>query len=129
MIEINNLTTEKIDEDFVRKVSDLVLIKEGIDGKKEMSIAFVSQERMQELNKKYRGKDATTDVLSFPDTEIIICPKELQTNSKRFGVSFEQELARIVIHGILHLLGYNHNQMQEHEVYYSRSIRYRDNRD
>ncbi len=113
MIEINNLTEINIDEDFVKKVSNFVLVEEGIGDKKEISIAFVSQERIQELNKKYRKKNEITDVLSFPDTEIIICPKELQANSKKAGISFEQELKHIVIHGILHLLGYEHSQMQE----------------
>jgi len=112
MIEINNLTTNPIDEEFLKQVAKKVL--EG-ENKKEsdLSIALVGQGRMRTLNKKYRGKNRVTDVLAFPSqglAEIIICLREVKKNAKRFNSTFEKELATCLIHGILHLLGYNYEK-------------------
>ena len=112
MIEINNLTTAVVDEDFLKKVAEIVL--EGEKTKEvELSIALVGQGRIRELNKRYRGKNRATDVLAFPNNEfglgeIAICLREVKKNAKRFGSVFEKELVRVLIHGILHLLGYDH---------------------
>lgn len=147
MIEINNLTTNPVDEDFLKKNAKIVLDEER---KKEadLSIAFVGQGRMREINKKYRGKNRVTDVLSFPESkvllqkfkvgpsqkvqglgEIIICLREVKKNAKKFNSSFEKELNRVLIHGILHLLGYDHEkgeekakEMEEKERYYLSKI-------
>jgi len=147
MIEINNLTTNPVDEDFLKKNAKIVLYEEG---KKEanLSIAFVGQGRMREINKRYRGKNRVTDVLSFPESkvllqkfkvgpaqktqglgEIIICLREVKKNAKKFNSSFEKELNRVLIHGILHLLGYDHEkgeeearEMEEKERYYLSKI-------
>lgn len=143
MIEINNLTTNPVDEKFLKKVAEIVLKGEK---KKEadLSIAFVGQGRMRELNKKYRRKNRVTDVLAFPESklalekfkvgptqkieglgEIVICLREVKKNAKRFNSIFEKELARVLIHGILHLLGYDHEKdedeakkMEEKQQYY-----------
>ena len=114
MIEINNLTTNPIDEEFLKKIAQKVLV--GEKAKEELSIALVGQGRMRALNKKYRGKNRVTDVLAFPNDglgEIVICLREVKKNAKRFGSTFEKELARVLIHGILHLLGYNHEVSEE----------------
>jgi len=119
MVEINNLTTVSIDEEFLKKVAEKVL--EGEKAKGELSIALVGQGRIRELNKKYRGKNRVTDVLAFPSNglgEIVICLREVKKNAKRFGSSFEKELATCLIHGILHLLGYDHEKMEEKQKYY-----------
>lgn len=150
MIEINNLTTGFVDEVFLKKVARKVLEGESASWRKkelELSIAFVGQERMRELNKKYRGKNRTTDVLSFTWTrdseargekrsqtsattgnglgELVICAREVKKNAKRYNLSFEKELAKVLIHGILHLLGYEHekgktekDKMMRKEEYY-----------
>ncbi len=126
MIEINNLTVASVDYDFLRKIAKIVLNKEK--RKLDLSIALVGPARIKELNKKYRKKNKTTDVLSFSyDTfgEIVICLREVRQNAKKFGFSFEEELARVLIHGILHLLGYEHEKskkeaekMEKKENYY-----------
>ncbi len=116
MIGINNLTASEVDEKFLKRVAKKVLKeenKEGID----LSIALVGQTRIRKLNKKYRGKNQATDVLSFGDglNEIIICLREVK----------EQELARVLIHGILHILGYKHSKkMRKKEEYYVQAIHY-----
>ncbi len=129
MIEINNLTAVRIDEEFLRKVCQKVL-KEEKRGKTNLSIALVGQSRVRELNKRYRGKNQVTDVLSFPDGEIglgeiVVCPSEVKRSARRFDLTFEKELARVLIHGILHLLGYGHEKsgaaakkMEEKQNYY-----------
>ena len=143
MIEINNLTTNPVDEEFLKGVAKRVL--EGEDrGESDLSIALVGQGRIRELNKKYRGKNRVTDILAFPESkvllekfkvgpiqkvqnlgEIIICFREVKKNAKKFQSTFEKELARVLIHGILHLLGYDHEkskekakEMEEKQEYY-----------
>lgn len=131
MIEVNNLTTSKIDEEFLKKVAQKVL--EGENKKNsDLSIALVGPGRIKELNKKYRKKNRVTDVLAFPESkvllekfkigpiqkisglgEIIICLREVKKNAERYGSVFEKELARVLIHGILHLLRYDHEKTKE----------------
>jgi len=131
MIEVNNLTTISLDEEFLKKIAQKVLEEEG---KKEadLSIALLGPGRMREINKRYRGKNRATDVLAFPETkilkeklkvgplkkiqglgEIVICLREVKKNAKRFGSNFEKELTRALIHGILHLLGYDHEKSEK----------------
>jgi len=127
MIEINNLTTVSADEEFLKKVVEKVLESENKN--KDLSIALVGQGRIRELNKKYRGKNRVTDVLAFGDNdglgEIVICLREVKKNAKRFDSNFETELAKVLIHGILHLLGQDHEKneiaakkMEEKQNYY-----------
>lgn len=78
-----------------------------------INIIFVKSEYIQELNMKYRGINAPTDVLSFEISkevkvgEIYISPEYVYTSFK--GDEFEHELLRLIIHGTLHILGYDHN--------------------
>ena len=146
MIEINNLTTSLVDKAFLKKVAKIVLEGEGLSEEFNLSIALVGQGRIRELNQRYRKKNRVTDVLSFPESkillekfrigplqkaeglgEIVICLREVKKNAKRFKNTFEKELAKILIHGILHLLGYDHKkdnknkkakEMKEKEEYY-----------
>ena len=126
MIEINNLTTGFVDEEFLKGVAEKVLKGEN---RKEigLSIVFVGQGRMRKLNKKYRGKNKITDVLSFGDelNEIVVCLREVKKNAKRYNLTFKKELAKVLIHGILHLSGYEHekdkkeaDKMEKKQEYY-----------
>jgi len=127
MIEINNLTTTPIEEEILKKVAEKIL--EGENKRNtDLSIALVGPGRIRKLNKKYRGKNRMTDVLSFPDNglgEIVICLREVKKNAKKFESSFKKELSTCLIHGILHLLGYDHEKsveevkkMRDREEYY-----------
>lgn len=124
MIEVNNLTDFKIDENLLKKVSKTVLKKELV-GKNELSIALVNSDRIKEINYNYRKKEKATDVLSFDSVksipgilqeeflgEIIICPEEVRKNSEKAKVSFQKELIKVLIHGILHLLGFSHEDSE-----------------
>lgn len=119
-IEIRNLTRKKIDEKLLKKLAKKVLKEENV---KEgyLSIAFVGETRIRKINKQYRQQDKPTDVLSFEDDwgEIIICLEQVKKNGKKYQVTFKKELARVLIHGILHLLSYKHSKkMQEKEQEY-----------
>ena len=123
MIEINNLTGSKVDEKFLKKVAKKVLKSENIK-EIDLSIVFVGEARMRKLNKKYRGKNKVTDVLSFGQglNEIVVCLREIKKNAKIYDSTFKKELARVLIHAILHLLAYNHKEMQDKEEYYAKAI-------
>ena len=115
MIEINKLIPEKIDEEFFKKIAEGVLKEENKKG--DISVVFVCQRRMRELNKKYRKKDKATDVLSFnykdKETalgEVVICPEIVKKNAKKFNLDYNKELAKVLIHGILHISGYDHEK-------------------
>lgn len=85
-----------------------------------LSIVLLGSRKMKEINHRYRGKNYTTDVLSFPLSEkskiseelylgeIIICPEKAKAQSILYGVTLSEELQRLLVHGILHLLGYDH---------------------
>ena len=113
MIEVNNLTSKKIDLKRVKSIILETLLQEKADTNKDISVAFVDSDEIRELNKKYRNLDYPTDVLSFEGEdnilgEIIICEEEVGQN----GENFDDELKRVLIHGTLHLLGYDHEKDQ-----------------
>ncbi len=85
------------------------------------TVAFVSDRAMRELNRMWRGKRATTDVLSFPAEQaeferadglslgdIAISIEQAARQAKEHGLSFENEIAQLILHGLLHLSGYDH---------------------
>lgn len=119
MIEINNLTTNSVNQEFLREVAKKVLISENKE-KLELSIVLIGSAKIKELNRKYRRKNKITDVLSFlynGSGEIVICPQEVGEKA--------EDLAKVLIHGILHLLGYDHEgneagaeEMKKKEEYY-----------
>jgi probable rRNA maturation factor len=80
-----------------------------------LEINFISSENIHQLNKTHLNHDYTTDIITFDysddfvqlDGEIFISVDDAETNSKKFKVNLKEELARLVIHGILHLLGFD----------------------
>lgn len=90
-----------------------------------MSVHFIGDAKMRTLNRVHRGVDRPTDVLSFSVQEgehifdskewgdVFIAIPYIRRQAKRFGVSFEEELFRMLIHGILHLLGYDHERPKD----------------
>lgn len=94
----------------------------------ELGIQIITSERSRELNMKHLGKDKPTDVLSFPLDDItlakydilplgdiFICPDVVLAQAQENGIPIKEEMARLVIHGILHLLGYDHEKSAEDE--------------
>lgn len=121
MIEVNNLTKSSVDQEKLKRIVEGVLNKEK--NTKNLSIVLVGSARMKGLNKKWRKKNVPTDVLSFSSSkefpeelgEIVICPEVVKKNAKKYGVSFKKELVKVLIHGVLHLLGYNHEEEGKEE--------------
>ena len=82
-----------------------------------VSLAFVGARRMRSLNRAYFGKDRPTDVIAFsfggqgPSPvlgDVYVCPDVAERNARRFGVQPRQELLRLIVHGVLHVLGHDH---------------------
>lgn len=101
----------------------------------DISIILVTPEEMQTYNKQYRQKDKVTDILSFPFHElaagerivaktdddknlgdIILCPQFVHDDLERWGIDFEQRMKVLLVHGICHLLGYDHIEDADYEV-------------
>ena len=113
---------EGIDEADVTAAVERILSYLGEDG--DFSIHFVSDEEIRALNRSYREKDEATDILTFalsdgdafPEIEgeekelgdIFISLESMHRNAEAFSVSDDEELHRLLIHGVLHLLGYDH---------------------
>ncbi|MSU44877.1 rRNA maturation RNase YbeY [Candidatus Nomurabacteria bacterium] len=97
-------------------------LKNDILGKQySLSIAYVSEKKSREINKKYRNKDKATNVLSFAlredEGELVLCKsiikKEIKNQPKKFNQTFEELLGFLVIHGMLHLKGMRHSSTME----------------
>jgi probable rRNA maturation factor len=105
-LEINNLTKDRIDKKLLEKIAKKTL-KSLKTKLAEISLVFVSDIRMKSLNRKYRGRNRVTDVLAFDYGEIIICLPQAKKQAKKIGHSLKKELTILLIHGILHLAGYD----------------------
>lgn len=106
------------------KNEEIIEPKAGV----ELSLSFVSNDEIQELNREYRDKDAVTDVLSFPQYEskhdfpknslvclgdVVISSDKARSQAEEFGHSFERELLYLFVHSVFHLLGYDHMEEDE----------------
>ena len=82
-----------------------------------LSIAYVSEKKSREINKKYRNKDKPTNVLSFAlrknEGEIVLCKTVIKKEAKNFEKNFDEFLLFLVIHGMLHLKGLKHGKKME----------------
>ncbi|MCS7215556.1 MAG: rRNA maturation RNase YbeY [Thermodesulfovibrio sp.] len=108
---------------FLYKTRDKNLLKITVKNPiLSISVIFIGDKKMKELNFKYRGKKSTTDILSFPYLEnepsgnmflgeIIINPIKVLSQAKKYNETFWQELDRILAHGVLHLIGYDHENV------------------
>lgn len=135
--ETNQLSDEQMEE--IEKLLNFAAQKESVEENSEVSVTFVSNERIHEINREYRDKDAPTDVISFAMEEIgegeieligvelprvlgdiIISIPRAEEQAKEYGHSFIRELGFLSIHGFLHLLGYDHMEKEEEEKMFSR---------
>lgn len=115
--------TEEI-KNLIEKSIVAVLKVEGLDENVEVSVSFVGDEEIRDLNRDYRGVDKSTDVLSFPiDDEfiivsrilgdVIINTRRVMEQAEELGHSNERELSYLTVHSILHLLGYDHMEDED----------------
>ncbi|MCC6225528.1 MAG: rRNA maturation RNase YbeY [Microthrixaceae bacterium] len=117
----------RIEVDRWGKLVAAVLGAEGVEGPGEVSVMFVGRDAMAELNVLHMGADGPTDVLSFPlDAgdelgagderlvgDVVVCPAVAWLNAPDHAGSFEDELAVLLVHGCLHLVGYDHAEEGE----------------
>lgn len=123
---VTNLTSENVDEnlieDLIKLTSEKLEIKDSL-----VEIILTDDEKIHEINKIYRGVDNPTDVISFafqdtmdimPDNitnlgEIYISLDKVKAQAKEYGHSERRELGFLLVHGLLHLLGYDHMESEE----------------
>jgi len=114
MVEVVNRQRRlKLDTDAWSGFADKALNAIG-NGESSATIAFVSDTKIRELNRQFRGVDKATDVLSFPAGEsinlgdIAVSVDTAAVQAKENGLSFNDEIAQLILHGLLHLCGYDH---------------------
>lgn len=110
-----------LDEPHLAALARHVLEAEDVEDSAELSLLFVGADHIRRLNARYAGDDYATDVLAFPMSEdddddedplmvgdVVVCPEVARENSVKAGTTLERELQMLVVHGTLHLLGYDH---------------------
>ena len=121
MIELYNLQRKtKIDTDLLSEFAEVLAAKVSEATDKTFSVAIVPDRRMKELNFLFRGKDTTTDVLSFPHEpddfdpdksnlgDIVISAEQAARQAAENDLTLDGELKQLILHGLLHLCGYDH---------------------
>jgi len=134
-IEIANESGSPVDTESVLDVARFTLDEMGVNPLAELSVLFVDTEYMAELNHRWMGSEGPTDVLAFPmdelgadrgpggggtDTaepsllgDIVLCPAVAAAQAAQAGHSVDDELHLLTVHGVLHLLGYDHAEPEE----------------
>ena len=141
-MEINILIEEGIEveagADWLQGIMEKTLLAENVPSTIEISLVITGQEQIQALNRDYRGKDQPTDVLSFamqenkdgedqnafigpPDGllhlgEVIISYPQTMLQAAERGHSVKKEMAALIVHGVLHILGYDHEKVEMEPV-------------
>lgn len=134
--ETNETAAEQMEE--IEKILNYAANKLSIEDGSELSVTFVNNDRIQEINREYREKDAPTDVISFAMEElgegeieligtdmprvlgdIIISTERANEQAEEYGHSFMRELGFLAVHGFLHLLGYDHMTKEDEEEMFS----------
>ncbi|HYK71859.1 MAG TPA: rRNA maturation RNase YbeY [Pseudoneobacillus sp.] len=134
--ETNTLSNEEVEE--IGKILNFAAKKQNVEPESEISLTFVTNERIHEINLEYRQKDKETDVLSFAMEElgegeievvgtdqprilgdIIISIPKAKEQAEEYGHSFLRELGFLAVHGFLHLLGFDHETEEEEKVMFS----------
>lgn len=127
--------TQRVDLETLRRVIHKALTAEGVGGAVEISLVITDDDEVRELNATYRGVDEPTDVLSFPQAtpgqefgfvlppgqarhlgDVIISFPRAEEQADEYGHSLERELSYLTVHGVLHLLGYDHQEEAEKRV-------------
>ena len=136
-IEINNESGAEVGEQNLVELATHVLGEMGINPLAELSIVVVDERTMAELHEKWMGEPGPTDVLAFPmdelrpgggargdaDTaadpallgDVVLCPPVAVRQAEEAGHSAQDELELLCTHGILHLMGYDHAEPEEHK--------------
>ncbi len=126
---VTNLTNYQINEKDIINVSNITFKVLDINNP-VFNVVLVDEEKIREINRIYRKKDSVTDVISFAFEEsdkiniddirflgeIYICVKRAEEQAKEYGHSFKREICYLTVHGLLHLLGYDHIKEEDKAV-------------
>jgi probable rRNA maturation factor len=137
MDETNEVTEEA--QQLVESILQFAARKENIEKDTELSVTFVDNDGIREINKEYRHKDSATDVISFALEEmgedeveivgaemprmlgdIIISIERTKEQAEEYGHSFDRELGFLALHGFLHLLGFDHMNEEDEKVMFTK---------
>lgn len=125
---VSHREPEPLDLQAFERLAEFVLDREDAPQAVELSIAVVDLAEMTELNERYRDKTGPTDVLSFPCDDpcavvgpdepvaigdVVIAPDVAEKQAAEYGHTVEEELNLLLVHGVLHLLGYDHEDDEE----------------
>jgi probable rRNA maturation factor len=132
MIEIENRSGQLAPESDVKKLLEFSIKELGLHQDCEITLAFINDSEMEELHQKWMELPGTTDVMSFPMDElkpndpepgilgdIVISPVVARAQAERAGHSFEHEVMILAAHGLLHLLGYDHQELEAEKVMFA----------
>ncbi|RLQ98183.1 rRNA maturation RNase YbeY [Falsibacillus albus] len=127
------------DLELVQRLLNFAAESEKVESESELSVTFVDNDRIKEINKEYRNKDSATDVISFAMEEmgegelsivgadlprilgdIIISVSKAREQAEEYGHSYQRELGFLALHGFLHLLGYDHMNESDEKIMFGR---------
>lgn len=129
---ISDRQSRAVDVEGLRRLARETLVSEGLSRGVELSVSFVDEEEMTDLHVRYMGEPGPTDVLSFPLDEVdergvrllgdvVIAPSVAAANNP---ADLAAELRLLLVHGILHVLGYDHEEEAERGEMWARQERY-----
>ena len=132
MIEIENRSGQLVPESEVLKLMEFSIRELGLNPECELTLAFIDDEEMAQLHEKWMDLPGTTDVMSFPMDElrpkdpepgilgdIVISPLVARVQANKAGHSYEHEVKILAAHGLLHLLGYDHQEPEAERTMYA----------
>lgn len=131
-IEVDDEVSDLVDQVTLVTMLERVLTEDGIEDGASLAVVLADDTLLQELNLRHREVDAPTDVLSFPASEgeafptqegeppflgdIVVSVESVARQAEEVGLATGEELAHVILHGLLHVLGYDHEEPDEEAV-------------
>jgi probable rRNA maturation factor len=112
-IDINNESGTEVDEQAILDVARFALDRMRIHPLSELSVIVIDAEAMAALHVQWMDLPGPTDVMSFPLGDIVLCPEVAEKQGAANGHSMDAELQLLTVHGVLHVLGYDHEDPDE----------------
>ncbi|WP_175615999.1 rRNA maturation RNase YbeY [Piscibacillus halophilus] len=135
--ELNQITEEE--KNWLSKLLQYAAEMEEVNSEAELSVTFVNNTQIQDINREYRQKDQPTDVISFAMQEsgenemeivgdnlpehlgdIVVSLEKAKEQAEEYNHSYQRELGFLIVHGFLHLLGYDHQTVEEEKEMFER---------
>ena len=138
-IELSDLTDSKCDLERLKSIAHFTILAQGVHPDSELNISLLDEDEMSALHLRWMQEDGPTDVLAFPMDEvkpnsatlgpamlgdIALCPTYANKNALKVNSSLQNELELLTVHGVLHLLVYDHMKADEKEVMFALQDKY-----